>query len=486
MCFKIENQRVKCDISAKLWEKNVNYTRNIGRKVYFCCDIPGEKCIITSLKSEKMVRTKMNDLIKWKMSKRRKPLVFLGARQVGKTYLLQEFGKKHYKQMAYINFERQGAPVHLFEVDFDADRIVTVLNAYCNIRITAEDTLIVFDEIQAARKGITALKYLYEDAPQYHIVAAGSLLGVGIHPGESFPVGKVALMKLYPMSFFEFLLAMGETGIAELLEKNDLANLCFFKSKLINYLRYYLYVGGMPEAVRDFVENRDWQQVRIIQNQIIDSYCNDFSKHAPNEVLPRINMVWNSIPSQLSKENKKFIYGVMKEGARAKDFELAIQWLTDAGLLHKVYHTTKPALPLVAYQELSAFKLFLNDVGLLCAMSKLNAKTIAEGNVIFSEFKGALTEQYVFQQLTQESELSVYYHTFGNSKYELDFLIQTANGEVIPIEVKSGENVKANSFRLFCQKNRPEKAIRTSLADYKVESWMTNLPLYAINAVGLC
>ena len=432
-----------------------------------------------------MYRTKENDLIKWMMSKRRKPLVFLGARQVGKTYLLQEFGKKHYKQVAYINFERPGAPVHLFEVDFDADRIVTILNAYCNFRINAEDTLIVFDEIQAARKGITALKYLYEDAPQYHIIAAGSLLGVGIHPGESFPVGKVELMRLYPMSFYEFLLAMDERGITDILAKKDLENLSFFKNKLINYLRYYLYVGGMPEAVFNFAANRDWQQVRKIQNQIIDSYRNDFSKHVPKEVLPRVNMVWDSIPSQLSKENKKFIYGVIKEGARAKDFELAIQWLTDAGLLHKVYNTNKPELPLVAYQELSAFKLFFNDVGLLGAMSKLNAKTIAEGDAIFSGFKGALTEQYVFQQLKLESELSVFYHTFENSKYELDFLIQTANGEVIPIEVKSGENVKSNSFRLFCQKNRPEKAIRTSLADYKVESWMINLPLYAINAVGL-
>lgn len=431
-----------------------------------------------------MYRTKENELIDWKMSKRRKPLVFLGARQVGKTWLLQEFGRTHYKQVAYINFERPGAPVHLFEVDFDAERIVTVLNAYCNLRINAADTLIIFDEIQVARKGITALKYLYEDAPQYHIIAAGSLLGVGMHPGESFPVGKVELMKLYPMSFYEFMLAMDEPGITDLLLKNDLENLSFFKNRLINYLRYYLYVGGMPEAVGDFVENRDWQEVRTIQNQIIDSYRNDFSKHAPKEVLPRINMVWDSIPSQLSKENKKFIYGVIKEGARAKEFELAIQWLTDAGLLHKVYNTKKPASPLIAYQELSAFKLFHNDVGLLGAMSKLNAKTIAEDDAIFSGFKGALTEQYVFQQLNQDRELSLYYHTFGNSKYELDFLIQTANGDVIPIEVKSGENLKSNSFRLFCQKNSPKKAIRTSLADYKVESWMINLPLYAINAVG--
>ena len=289
-----------------------------------------------------MYRTKHNELIKWKISNPRKPLIFLGARQVGKTYLLKEFGRKEYKQVAYINFERPGAPKNLFEVDFDADRIFTVLNAYCNLKIDAENTLIIFDEIQEAPKGITSLKYLYEDAPQYHIIAAGSLLGVGIHPGESFPVGKVDFMKLYPMSFYEFILAMQETGIAELLEKKDLANLNFFNKKLINYLRYYLYIGGMPEVVQDFALNRDWQNVRKIQNQIITSYRNDFSKHAPNEILPRINMVWDSIPAQLSKENRKFIYGVIKEGARAKDFEMAIQWLTDAGLLHKVYRILKP------------------------------------------------------------------------------------------------------------------------------------------------
>src|SRR5690554_2153290 len=429
-----------------------------------------------------MYRNKINRLNKWKLSKKRKPLVFLGARQVGKTYLLQEFGKTAYKQLAYVNFEHPNAPKNLFEIDFDADRIITVLNAYCNLKINPDDTLIVFDEIQAVPKGITALKYFYEDAPEYHIIGAGSLLGVNIHPETSFPVGKVDFMRLCPMSFYEFLLAMGDTGMAELLEKKDLENLNFFKQKLINYLRYYLYVGGMPEAVGDFVENRDWQNVRRIQNQIISSYRSDFSKHAPKEILPRINMVWDSMPAQLSKENKKFIYGIIKQGARAKDFELAIQWLTDAGLLHKVYNTSKPALPLVAYQELSASKLFHNEVGLLGAMSRLNVKTIADGDAIFSEFKGALAEQYVFQQLVQNETLSVYYHTFDNSKYELDFLVQTENDEIVPIEVKAGENLKSNSFRLFCRKNKPKTAIRTSLSDYKEETWMTNIFLYGISA----
>jgi len=427
-----------------------------------------------------MYRLKTNELKQWKLSARRKPLVFLGARQVGKTYLIQEFGKMEYRQVAYVNFERPNAPKNLFEADFDADRIVTVLNAYCNMKIDADSTLIVFDEIQAAPKGVTALKYLYEDAPQYHIIAAGSLLGVNIHPGESFPVGKVDFMRLYPMSFYEFLLAMGETGIAELLENRDWESLTFFNNKLINLLRYYLYVGGMPEAVQEFVESRDWQQVRHIQKQILQSYRNDFSKHAPKEILPRINMVWDSMPAQLAKENKKFVYNVIRQGARAKDFELAIQWLTDAGLLHKVYNVSKYAVPLISYQELSNFKLYHNDVGLLGAMSGLNASAIVNEDAVFEEFKGSLSENYVFQQLVQNENLSVSYHTFDNSKYELDFLVQTQENEIIPVEVKAGENVAAASFKLFCQKHRPKQAVKTSLTDYKRETWMTNVPLYAI------
>lgn len=427
-----------------------------------------------------MYRTKIKELEQWKLSSKRKPLIMLGARQVGKTYLIQQFGETNYKQVAYINFERPNAPINLFETGFDTDRIITVLNAFCQMRITADDTLIIFDEIQAAPKGITALKYLYEDTPQYHIIAAGSLLGINIHPDESFPVGKVDFMKLYPMSFYEFLLAMGEIGIVELLEKRDLENLKFFNNKLINLLRYYLYIGGMPEVVADFVENRDWINARNIQNQILNSYRNDFSKHAPKEVLPRINMVWNSIPAQLSKENKKFIYGMIREGARAKDFELAIQWLADTGLLHKVYNVSKPDLPLMAYQELSNFKLFHNDVGLLGAMTNLSSKTIIEGDAIFEEFKGALTEQFVFQQLIQNENLSVFYHTFDRSKYELDFIVQNKQDEIIPIEVKSGTNLKSTSFKLFCDRHKPKTAISISLADYKKESWLTNLPLYTI------
>ena len=427
-----------------------------------------------------MYRSCIKQLIKWKLDKSRKPLIFLGARQVGKTYLLKAFGNSEYRQMVYINFEDKDTPKEIFLADFNIERIIALLNAYSGLKITAEDTLLVFDEIQAAPQGITSLKYFYEKNPEYQIIAAGSLLGINIHPGESFPVGKVDFLTLHPMSFTEFLLAMGENGLVELFEKRDWELVNMFNSKLTNYLRYYLYVGGMPEAVADFTVNKDWQQVRKIQNQILTSYRNDFSKHAPKEILPRINMVWDSVPSQLAKENKKFIYGVIREGARAKDFELAIQWLTDAGLLHKVYSVSKPAAPLIAYQELSAFKLYHNDVGLLGAMAQLKAKTLVNGNEVFTEFKGALTENYVFQQLQLNKELALYYHQFNNSAYELDFIIQNENDDLIPVEVKAETNLKAKSFKYYCQKYQPENAIRTSLSNYKQESWMTNVPLYII------
>ncbi|MCL2739150.1 MAG: ATP-binding protein [Bacteroidales bacterium] len=432
-----------------------------------------------------MYRTKIKNLIEWKLNKNRKPLVFLGARQVGKTWLIREFGKNEYRQMVYVNFEDKDAPIDIFQTDFNMDRIITLLNAFAGLKITAEDTLLVFDEIQAAPQGITALKYFYEKAPQYQIIAAGSLLGVNIHPGESFPVGKVEFEMLYPLDFTEFLLAMGETALVELIEAQDWELTNAFNSKLINYLRYYFYVGGMPEAVLSFSQNRDWDEVRKIQRAILKSYENDFSKHAPKEILPRIKMVWNSIPAQLAKENKKFMYGMLKEGARAKDFELAIQWLVDSGLLHKIFNVSKPALPLVAYQELSNFKLYYNDIGLLGAMSKLHAKTLITGDVAFTEFKGSLTEQFVFQQFISNERLSIHYCTFNNSKYEIDFIVQTKNDEVIPIEAKSSESLKSRSLKLFCEKFQPPTAIRTSLSGYRKEDWMTNVPLYIIGAYFL-
>ena len=426
-----------------------------------------------------MYREAIIQLNSWKKDKFRKPLILRGARQVGKTWLLQEFGRTSYSKFVYVNFEDTPTLQNIFIANFDIERIIKVLLIYSGVNITAEDTLIVFDEIQSAERGITSLKYFCEKAPQYHIVAAGSLLGMGLHSHISFPVGKVDFLDLRPLSFNEFLLSLNEENLVKSLETKDWSVVSIFSEKLKEYLRHYLYVGGMPEVVDAFIQTRDWQLVRRIQHRILSSYEGDFSKHAPNEIVPRIRMVWQSIPSQLAKENKKFVYGVIKEGARAKDFELAIQWLVDCGLLLKCYRISKPCMPLAAYQDLSVFKLFLHDVGLLGAMAGLDVRTIIEGNKIFTEFKGALTEQYVMQQLRLESERFIAYWTNERSTSEVDFVIQE-DGDIIPIEVKAGENLKARSFKLFCEKHKPAKAIRASLSDYHEESWMVNMPLYAI------
>jgi len=426
-----------------------------------------------------MYRESIVSLMKWKEDKFRKPLIVRGARQVGKTWLLQEFGRTSYTKFIYVNFEETSSLQNIFTGDFDIERIITVLQIHAQTTITAENTLIVLDEIQSAERGVTSLKYFCEKAPQYHVIAAGSLLGMGLHSHVSFPVGKVDFLDLRPLSFSEFLLSQNEKALVEALKTKNWSVVSIFTEKLKEYLRYYFYVGGMPEVVDAFAQTRDWQLVRRIQNRILNSYEGDFSKHAPNETVPRIRMVWQSIPSQLAKENKKFVYGVIREGARAKDFELAIQWLTDCGLLLKSHRVSKPGIPLAAYQNISVFKLFLHDVGLLGAMAGLNVRTIIEGDEIFTEFKGALTEQYVMQQLRLDSERYIGYWTNDRSTSEVDFVIQE-EGEVIPIEVKSGENLKAKSFRLFCEKYKPSKAIRTSLSDFKEESWMANVPLYAI------
>jgi predicted AAA+ superfamily ATPase len=426
-----------------------------------------------------MYRDKIEELKAWKESDYRKPLILRGARQVGKTWLLNEFGRAHYRQTVYVNFEETPTLKNLFAADYNIERIITALQIYAGTTISADDTLIVFDEIQSAAGGITSLKYFCENAPQYHVIAAGSLLGMGLHSQISYPVGKVDFMDLRPLSFREFLIAMGETNLSDALKAKDWAMVGLFAGKLKEYLRYYLYTGGMPEVVAAFVETRDWQLVRRIQNRLLLSYEGDFSKHAPKETVPRIRMVWQSIPSQLAKENKKFLYGVIREGARAKDFELAIQWLVDCGLLLRSHRVSKPGLPLSAYQDLSAFKLFLHDVGLLGAMAGLDVRTIIEGDGIFEEFKGAIAEQYVMQQLRLDSDRYIGYWTNDRSTSEVDFVIQDG-GKIIPIEVKSGENLKAKSFKLFCEKYKPEIAIRASLADYHSESWMTNVPLYAI------
>ncbi len=431
-----------------------------------------------------MYRETIVSLKEWKEDTFRKPLILRGARQVGKTWLLQEFGRTSYNKFVYVNFEETPALRNIFSIDFSIDRIITVLQIHSQTTITPDDTLIVFDEIQSAARGVTSLKYFCENAPQYHVIAAGSLLGIGLHNQESFPVGKVDFLDLRPLSFYEFLLSLNESQLVDALKAKNWSVVSIFTEKLKEYLRYFFYVGGMPEVVDAFVQTRDWQLVRRIQNRILSSYEGDFSKHAPIETVPRIRMVWQSIPAQLAKENKKFVYGVLRAGARAKDFELAIQWLVDCGLLLKSHRVTKPGNPLAAYQEISIFKIFLHDVGLLGAMAGLNVKKIIEGDTIFTEFKGALTEQYVMQQLRLASDRYIGYYTNERSTSEIDFVIQE-NGKIIPVEVKSGENLRAKSFRLFCEKHKPVKAIRTSLANYKEEEWLTNIPLYAIGKESL-
>ncbi|MFV0345042.1 MAG: ATP-binding protein [Bacteroidales bacterium] len=426
-----------------------------------------------------MYRDATKELENWKISKFRKPLILRGARKVGKTWILKEFGRSSYSKMIYVNFEESHTLQNLFVDDFNIDRIISALQIHSQTTITEDDTLIIFDEIQSAERGLTSLKYFCENTPQYHIVAACSLLGIGLHSQISFPVGKVDFMDLRPLSFSEFLLSLNEQSLAEAIKSGRWDIISLFTNKLQEYLRYYLYIGGMPEVVDAFAQTRDWQLVRRIQNRILNSYENDFSKHAPNELVPRIRMVWQSIPSQLAKENKKFVYGVIKTGARAKDFELAIQWLTGCGLLLKIHRVSKPCLPLAAYQDISIFKLFLHDVGLLAAMAGLNARTIIEGDKIFTEFKGALAEQFVMQQLRLDNQRDISYWTNERSTSEVDFVIQEKD-LIIPIEVKSGANTKSKSFKIFCEKYNPSIAFRTSLTDYKDEQWMTNLPLYAI------
>jgi len=394
--------------------------------------------------------------------------------------MVKEFAKARYKNLAYVNFEEQVFMRELFTTDYDVNRIIDAISAATHEQCTAGATLIFLDEIQEAQNGITALKYFQENAPQYHVIAAGSLLGIELHKKQSFPVGKVQLMTLYPMSFLEFLIAMNERPLAEFIQKQDWANINLFAPKFQDLLRKYYFVGGMPEAVLSFIETGDWQEVREVQNEILQGYDRDFSKHAPNEIVPRIRMLWNSIPSQLSKDNRKFIYGLVKQGARAREYEIAMQWLIDGGLIHKVSNVAAPRIPLKSYEDKSAFKLFAVDIGLLGAMSGLDSATIVSGNRIFTEFKGALTEQYVLQQLILKH--TPYYYSKANSQQEIDFLIETA-GTVMPIEVKAEENLKAKSLRQFVTDNKSDVAYRVSMSSYRKEEWLTNIPLYCVQTI---
>jgi len=426
-----------------------------------------------------MDRLQFEKLKNWKKSSNRKPLIIRGARQVGKTWLMKEFGKQEYSQIAYVNFENSKSLNNLFITDFDIQRIITAIQIETDVQINPINTLIIFDEIQECEGAITSLKYFYENAPQYHIVAAGSLLGVALHKHTSFPVGKVDFLDLQPLNFGEFLLALNKKPLFDLLLSKDWALITSFKSKYIELLRHYYFIGGMPEAVFSFANENDFTKVRAIQNRILSAYEQDFSKHAPHEIVPRIRMIWQSIPSQLAKENKKFIYGLLKHGARAKEYELAIGWLIDSGLIYRVNRASKPALPLIAYMDISAFKLFLVDVGLLGARGNISIKTLIVGNSIFQEFKGAMTEQYVLQQLKSCENLSIYYWATEKSTAEIDFMVQFAEN-VIPIEVKAEENLQAKSLKSFQQQYKPAVSIRTSMSDYRIDDWLTNLPLYAV------
>ena len=428
-----------------------------------------------------MRRDAMQQLYDWKEKTTRKPLIVRGARQVGKTWLMKEFASSAYRQFAYINFEDNEVMKDVFQKDFDVERILMAIQLVTGIVVDTE-TLIIFDEIQEAPRGLTALKYFQEKAPQYHVVAAGSLLGIAMHSNDSFPVGKVDFMDLYPLSFSEFLEAVGQEAFARLLAKKDWGLIAAFRSKLIDLLKQYYYVGGMPEVVNAFINHKDYAEVRQLQQTILDSYDRDFSKHAPIAEVPRIRMIWRSVPAQLAKENKKFIYGVVKEGARAKDFELAIEWLIDAGLIYKVSRVKKAGIPLSAYEDFSAFKLFLLDTGLMGAMSGLPPQALLEGNVLFSDYKGAITEQYVLQQLKSVKGLSIYYWSSDTSRGELDFLLQK-DVSVIPVVVKAEENLQSKSLRFFVEKNAGLHGVRFSMSDYRKQEWMINYPLYSVGYI---
>lgn len=429
-----------------------------------------------------MYRFTIEKLYKWKESKHRKPLIIEGARQVGKTWLMKEFGKTAYKDCVYINFDSNSVMAELFASDLNVSRIITGIELYAGKKIDPEETLLIFDEVQEVPKALSSLKYFYEDAPQYQIICAGSLLGIALHGGTSFPVGKVDFMSLYPLSFKEFVYATLGERYAQLLDAKDFELITPFKQVYINALKQYYFVGGMPEAVQSFVDDKDFNEVRSIQKRILTAYEQDFSKHAPADIVPKIRMVWNSIPSQLAKENKKFVYGLVREGARAKDYEAAIMWLCDCGLIYKVGRVNSGAIPLKAYEDLKAFKLFVLDVGLLGCMTGIKQSVLLKGNELFVEFKGALTEQYVCQQFKTLPDIGIYYYNNDRNTCEVDFVIDVGD-KAIPVEVKAEENLKAKSLKSYRDRFSPEISVRTSMADYRQDDRFINLPLYMIEEI---
>lgn len=428
-----------------------------------------------------MERKAYSQLLAWKNNPHHKPLILNGARQVGKTWLLKHFGEKEYKNVAYVNCDRSPQMEMILREGFDMSRIIRNISAMTNVDIRPHETLIILDEIQSIPKGLSSLKYFCEDAPDYDVAVAGSLLGLQLHRGESFPVGKVDMLKLYPMTFGEFLFAKGEKVKKEALDNKEYETMSAVSPLYVELLRQYYFTGGMPAAVSAFIEGQPLHTVRQIQKDILNDYIRDFSKHAPGNEVPRINLVWNSIPSQLGKENRKFIYGMLKKGARAKEFELAIQWLVDCGLVYKIPRTAKVAMPVRFYEDFSAFKLYLLDVGLFGAMVNAPAHEILIGSNIFSEYKGTFTELYVLQQMVTVRDLDIYYYSTDDSRTEIDFVVQH-EGKVTPVEVKAEENLRAKSLRQVVTNNPSLHGLRFSMSDYRREDWLDNVPLYGVES----
>lgn len=429
-----------------------------------------------------MERTIYKKLIEWKNKMARKPLVIRGARQIGKTWIVKQFGEQEYEQMVYINCDSNETVRELFEHDFNIQRIIRGLSAITEIEIDADKTLIFFDEVQEIPRAVQALKYFFEDAPEYHVIVAGSLLGIHEHKDISFPVGKIESIKMHPLCFSEFILAVAGKKMYELLQNAKMEELGDLHSTFVEYLRQYYFTGGMPEVVQAFIDGKSPKDVRAIQKQILADYADDISKHAPTEQLVRIDQVWNSIPAQLAKENRKYVYANIQKGARAKEFETAIQWLCNCGIVIKVNRITKGAIPLKFYEEFSAFKLFVFDCGLMGALVDAPPSLILIGNSIFEEYKGAFTESYVLQQLLSNRNEAIYYFSADDSKQELDFIFQ-ADEKIMPIEVKAEENLRAKSLRQFCLEHDGVTGIRISMSPYREQDWMINIPLYAIERI---
>ena len=428
-----------------------------------------------------MERNVLEELKHWKQSEWRKPLVIQGARQVGKTWIMREFGRREYQHTAYLSFVDTPHAASIFEGGYDVEGVMQAISLMTGVPVEPGNTLVVLDEIQECERALNALKFFRENAPQYHIMAAGSLLGVAVRQRQmSFPVGQVDFLHLHPLNFREFLAALGEENLVETLEKANEKLLRVIHGKLVNRLKEYLYVGGMPEVVSIYARSRDFSEVRRVQLQIIQGYENDFSKYTAPRDVPRIHAVWNSVPIQLARENRKFVYKYLGEGARAREYEMAVEWLILCGLLHRVRRISKPGVPLAAYEAPNAFKLYGIDCGLLGAMARLDSRSMVENNAIFEEFKGALTEQFVLQELLSSTDWKLAYWEPENGMAEVDFVAQAGN-EVIPIEVKAGVNLRARSLASYRARYEPTVSLRSSLAPLEYNSGLWNIPLYLVS-----